>query len=201
MRSTLVALLCVAIAAPVSAQARSTTHGFALGLHLDGVDLDPEDEESGTGGGLGLDLVYGFRSGLSIFLTLAGSVIEEGEGDETIEYDLGLADLGVRYAFGSEQARWRPFIEGALTGMIATWENIDIGDPERYDLDLTGGGVSVGGGVQYFFTPSFAFDGGVRLTFGSFTEVSVENVSIELDESIQARVTRVQLGLRYHFAR
>lgn len=89
MTALLVALLW---AAPAAAQ-RSTTHGFALGGSLFAASLDPEDGDDDTGGGLSIEVGYGFRSGIVIFLNGAGASMTPGEAEQE-SYTLGVGDVG-----------------------------------------------------------------------------------------------------------
>jgi hypothetical protein len=209
-RTVLLAALALSIADPSAAQTRSTHQGFILGLGLTGGWLDPEDGETHSGGGLGFDLAYGFGNGISIF---AGSSFTRMEPDADFgeEYNLALGDFGVRYAIGSQEAAWRPFIEGGFNYLTATWEDVDLGEfgqlsplaPSLVDVDiaLRGPGLSFGGGVEYFLNPRWALGGGLRLAFGSIDELKIGNVTVELDEEDEFDLStgRITLGIRYFF--
>jgi hypothetical protein len=195
-------MLCVLCAPPVMAQNRSTTHGFMLGAHLFGVGLDAEDREDDDGGGFGLTVAYGFRNRVSLFQTGSVAAMEASE-DGARDYIFGAGDLGVRYTFGTTAARWRPFLTAALSGITITYENIVFGDFGRSDVDISGGALTAGGGVQLFPDRRIALDGALLFSGGSFDEVKVDNVTVELegDDRIDLTVVRLQLGLRYYFGR
>lgn len=196
MTALLVTLFC---AAPAAAQ-RSTTHGFALGGSLFAVNLHPEDGEDDTGGGLSIEVGYGFRNGLAIFLNGAGASMTPGEAEDE-SYTLGEGDLGVRYHFLGEENRWRPFVEAAFSSMHVEFEDVEFLDEER-DVTISGPGFTVGGGVSYYLSPSWALGGGLRWTSGSFDEVKVDNVTVELDEGEQydLRTTRLELRITHFFS-
>jgi hypothetical protein len=188
-------------ATPLAAQVASTTHGFSLGLHLQGATLDPEDDLGDRGGGAGLDLGWGFRNGLGLFLTIAGAAMEPDEDKIGASYTLVEADLGVRYAFLGETARGRPFVEAAVSSMMATFEDVEwFGD--ETDVEISGPAFSVGGGIEYFFSPAWSGLVGLRWSAGSFDEVKIGNLTVELDpgDEFDVRTTRFQLGVRHHFA-
>jgi hypothetical protein len=173
-----------------------------LGAHLAGISLDTEDDDADGGGGFGLTAGWGFSNGLSIFLN--GTVANmEPDDDEADNYILGEGELGLRYTFGSSAARWRPYLNGALGGVTATFENVEFGDLGRADVEVSGPVFSVGGGVQFFPTAQLAIDGALAWGGGEFDEVKVDNVTVDLDDSDKIKLTlfRLQLGLRYYFSK
>jgi opacity protein-like surface antigen len=194
-------LLAVLLTATPTFAQSSTTHGFALGLHAQGAGLDPEDDLNDAGGGGGLDFAYGFRNGISPFLTFSVAAMQPEEGKIGSSYALSELDLGARYHFGGEQASWRPFVEAAATAMLATFEDVNFGGAIE-DVQVKGPAFSVGGGIDYFISPSWSAGLGLRWSTGSFDEVTIRNVTVRLDpgEEFDVRTTRLQLGLRYHFA-
>jgi opacity protein-like surface antigen len=188
-------------ATPVAAQVGSVTHGFALGLHAQGAGLDPEDDLNDAGGGGGLDFAYGFRNGISPFLTFSVAAMQPEDGKIGSSYALTEVDLGARYHFGGEQNSWRPFVEAALTGMLATFEDVNFGGAIE-DVEVKGPAFSAGGGIDYFISPSLSAGLGLRWSTGSFDEVTIRNFTVRLDpeDEFDVTTTRLQLGMRYHFA-
>lgn len=187
---------------PVAAQVGSVTHGFALGVHVQGAGLDPEDDLNDAGGGGGLDLAYGFRNGFSLLATLGVAAMQPEDGKVGNAYALTEFDLGARYSFRGEQARWRPYGEAALTTMLATFEDVNFGSQTQVDVHFVGPAFSLGGGIEYFMTPSWSTGLGLRWTTGSFDEVTIGNVTVRLnpEDEFDVTTTRLQLGVRYHFA-
>lgn len=187
-------LLLVVVTSTAVAQNDSTysTRGFSVGLHLNGTSwhLDEPDfnlDGSDSGGGLGLDLSYGVSDLVSIFLNLDGASIDPDDGET---YTLGHADLGARFAFGSTAKKFKPFAQVAFTGVVAEQE---FG---MNTLELSGGGLTLGGGILYFFSPAVALDTGLRLTIGQLTEVKLNNVSV--DTEIDAQTSRFDVGIRWY---
>jgi hypothetical protein len=184
----------------LAAQSGSTTGGWTLGGHLQASRVDPERFPATDGGGLGLEAAYGLNNGVSFFLTLAGATMRPDQFGAP-DYVLSHGDLGVRYRFRTEAVRWRPYLEGALSGLAMTWEDVRIGDRERVDVEIRGGALSLGGGVEYFMNPRWALFGGVRWSSGSFQEVQIDQVTVRLDPSdeIDLFTSRLQIGVGYHF--
>jgi opacity protein-like surface antigen len=202
MRTCLWAVsLALLLAAPTAAQVSSVNDGFSLGLYLQGAGLDPEDDLDDSGGGASLEAGYGFGEGFSLFLAFGVAAMEPDADKQGAAYALSELDLGGRWSFRGSDARWRPFAEAALTTMLATFEDVRFGDLPSADVEVRGPAFSVGGGIEYFFRPSWSAGLGVRWSAGSFDEIEVGNVTVELDpeDEFDVRTTRVQLGARYHF--
>ena len=181
--------------APLAAQSpvASSTRGFFLGAHLNAssvsIDEDEFETEEESGGGFGLQLGYGFTSRLALFI--------EGTAAE-IETDVALAhvDLGLRYAFTNPTRRWVPSLEVALTGRAIAENDADV-EGETADVSLTGGGVTLGAGLQYYLTPKWAIGAAVKWTGGEFSDFTVDNVTIG-DLDIDATSTRLNFGVTWY---
>jgi opacity protein-like surface antigen len=181
--------------------AQSDNSGLMLNLHLvgNGVSLVAEDAEAESGGGFGLAVGYGFNERAALYLNLDIAAIEydEDEADNPEDtYGAVTADLGVRMNFGNESLKLRPYVNAAFSG-FAVVETVVAGG-EEYDAVLSGGGLTVGGGVQYFFTPSLAVDLGLQATQGAFTDVAVDDEEEELPQGIAFTTSRLQLGVTWH---
>lgn len=180
-------LLACLSAAPAAAQldAPSARGGFFVGAHLQGVDLEEDtdaDREPLTGTALGVELGYGFSSGLALFLNAdAGGRAGETEGMTQV-------DLGARMNFGAGRRALVPFMEAAVTGAV-----LDEAD----GVTLSGGGVTVGGGVRYFLTRRLSLDAGVRATRGAFSEREADGVREEIEDRPFV-TSRVALGATWH---
>lgn len=185
-------LLTVCGLALAQTEPEYSTRGFSIGLHLNGTSwhLDEPDLEldgSDSGGGLGFDLSYGVSDLVSLFLNFDGASIDPENGQT---YTLGHGDLGARFAFGNPSKKFKPFGQIALTGAGAEQE---IG---RNTLQLRGGGLTLAGGILYFLSPAWAIDAGLAFTFGSLTEVELNNVGVDTD--IDARTSRLNAGVRWY---
>lgn len=200
---TLRTLLLLAAALPAVAQAQRSTpvfgaKGLFLGAALNGSAIkldefsDDNDGDTDSGGGLALFGGWGFTPQLALFVEAsAASIDSEGE-----TWTLAHADLGLRYHFTGATRKFVPFVEGAITGRLGSFEDIDFDDEDGVDVELTGGGVTLGGGFLYFFNKSLGLSTDLKWTTGEFDKVKVGNVSVDgLD--IDATTSRFNLGLTW----
>ena len=119
------------------------------------------------------------------------------------DYALGVGDLGVRYTFGSPEARWRPFLTTGYSAVGISFDEIDFEDELDVDVEMSGPAITVGGGVQFFPTSRLALDGALLFSGGEFDEIRIEDVTVDLedDDKIGLTAFRLQLGLRYYFSK
>jgi hypothetical protein len=197
MKTVWISALFLLAAGPAAAQldAPSRTDGFSVGLHLQGTSLDDDaddDFEAFTGGGLGLDLAYGFSSGLALFLDVQAGGLESEDAPENEIDGVVTVDLGARYNFGGGRRSLVPFLEAALTGIALDSEG-DLGE----DVTVSGAGVTIGGGVQYFVSRKLSLNAGMRMTGGAFTHVETDGDDQEIDDQ-SFTATRVIVGASWH---
>jgi hypothetical protein len=195
----------VLIAGTASAQAtggavRSSTSKLFLGAALNGssIKFEGDGSETRTGGGISLQLGYGFTPKFALFVEAAGGPIEPEEGDDG-SYTLGHFDIGARYHFSNPSRKLAPYLEAALTGRSLMATDVDFdGDPGTAPSEVTfsGAGFSFGGGLLYFFNPKWAFNGGLKWTTGEFSTIKVDNVSVTGFEA-DATSARVNLGITW----
>jgi opacity protein-like surface antigen len=195
------ALVAGALLSAGSVSAQSDNSGFMLNAHLlgNGVSNVGADAEMENGGGLGVAVGWGFNDRIALYFNVDGAAIEYDEDTEDAPddtYTAVTADLGVRMNFGNEGMRVRPYINAALSGLALVEEGEVLG--EDVEATLSGGGLTVGGGLQYFFSPSFALDLGLQATQGALTDIVVDDEDEELDEAIAFTASRIQLGLTWH---
>lgn len=195
------ALLAGALLSAGSLGAQSDNSGFMLNLHLlgNGVSGVGADVEMENGGGVGVALGYGFNDRIALYLNVDGAQIEYDEDAETDDdsYTAVTVDLGARMNFGNEGMKLRPYINAAISG-LALAEEYAIAVDEDMTATVSGGGLTVGGGLQYFFSPSLALDVGLQATQGAFTDIALEDEDEELDEGIAFTTSRIQLGVTWH---
>jgi opacity protein-like surface antigen len=176
----------------------SKNSGFMLNAHLQGSSISVEDEDGETGIGAGLTAGYNFTESLGLYLTLDGASIEPEGEDEPV--GLGHVDLGLRYTFGSTASKLRPYLNAAVGAAALVQEIEDEDTGETGDLSLSGGAFTLGGGVQYFFSPRLALDAAIQGSAGKFTQLSFDgdDVDLEDDEQFSFNTARVQVGLTWH---
>jgi hypothetical protein len=195
-------LLAVILLAANFADAQGT-RGFFINGHtqwavLSGEDSDTGDDFSDDGPGLGIRLGYGFNERIAAYLALDGISIFPEEGAAALEderYSLGIVDLGARYHFPAGPSLV-PFAEAALTAQSVTY---DLADSDT-DIHARGGGVTLGGGAQYFLGRTVALEAGADVTFCRFSEVEIDgpdgDVTFDLEDT-DATIVRLALGVTY----
>ena len=196
MTRTIIAATLTALvlsAAPLAAQApaASSTKGFFIGAHLNGSSVtidEPEFEDDASGGGLGIQLGYGLTPRIALFIDGTAAQLED-------EVGFGHFDLGVRYSFTGPTRRWVPSIEAAFTSRALMKDDAEL-EGEIVDLEVLGSGFTIGFGIQYYTAPSWAIGAGVKFTGGEFTDIKVDNVTIEGFE-IDASSTRFNIGVTW----
>jgi Outer membrane protein beta-barrel domain len=192
------ALVAGAALSAGSLAAQSNTSGFMLNGHFAGSSVSGtvEDSEPESGGGFGVALGYGFNERVTLYANLDVAELEYEEGDEEDgddgKFGAGTVDLGLRINFGHDGQRWRPYLNTAFTAVVLADEM------EEFEAATAGGGITLGGGVQYFFSPSLAFDGALNVTAGSFTTVEIDGEEEDLDAGIGFSHGRLQLGVTWH---
>jgi hypothetical protein len=194
------ALLACADATQLFAQdVRSRTQGFIIGLNLTGVSLEVEDGDQESGGGGGLTFGYGVSRRVAI--VLRGDIAEMDVSNPAVDgtYGFVMVDLGVRVALGGPQRRLVPYLSGSLSAMTLA-ATIEVGPVFETDVRLTGGGISLGGGIQYYFTPGFALDIQALLSAGVLNEFELGDLTTEIDD-LDASAGRLNVGLVFYPSR
>ncbi|MEW5915372.1 MAG: outer membrane beta-barrel protein [Gemmatimonadota bacterium] len=185
----------VVSAGRVDAQTGGGAKGFFLGAALNGSTLtinegDLEDD-SESGGGLMIQLGFGFSPQFSIFLE--GSAAAMQSDGESWVFSHG--DLGIRYHFFSPGRKFVPFIDGAFTGWSGLQDDAQFG-AETGELEITGSGFTLGGGFLYYFTPRMALNTQLKYTAGEFNKVRFDNVTVEGFDA-DASSARLNIGLTW----
>jgi hypothetical protein len=177
--------------APGSAGARGWFLG--IGLHFSGINADDLSEDTEVGTGAFLQAGFGFTPRLALFLEGSGAQMDSEDSDET--WMLSHGDLGLRYHFWAPGRRFVPFVEGAVSGWAGTDDDAEFGT-QRGELEITGAGLTFGGGFLYYFTNRLALAGHLKFTRGEFNSVRFENVTVD-GFDIDATSTRVNLGVSW----
>ena len=193
-------------AAPLAAQSvaggtasASSTKGFFLGAHLNGSAISAEDlsDDVESGGGFGVRLGYGFTPRLALVLDGTGAIINSTDD----EYTLAHFDVALRYAFTGATRRFVPFLEAGFSGRAAGADDVtlylDDGSQTTGDLTISGTGLTLGAGAQYYVSPKVALGLGLKWTTGEFSTVKFDNVSVDGLE-IDATSTRLNLGVTWY---
>lgn len=172
----------------------SDTEGLFLEAHFQGHGVTVEDDDTDSGQGFGIKAGYGFSPLFTAYLGIDGASMDVEDsvtqGVTAAEYTLVYVDLGGRLNFRSGPNSLVPYLDGSITGIASTYTT-GVGDAV-----FSGSGVSIGGGVQYFFSPQFAFNGGLDLTFGSYNEVEVSGQTESVDLGFTG--ARIDIGLSWY---
>ena len=192
----LAALALFLVAAPAAAQ-ESTTRGFTVGLHLTAASLSVEggDDERNSAGGGGLYLGYGVNRKITIFVQGDGGQFDNETTDNIEgEWTMGHFDIGVRFNFANSLRKWVPFLQGALGYRVVGVNDPVVDNVPRNELSISGSGLTLGGGVDYNLSESWALDLQLLWTGGKFTTLRVDNVSVNgLD--FDANSSRLNFGV------
>lgn len=179
--------LFAAVAGAQSTDVKSRAAGFFVGGGLDGASIvvygDPNVEESG--GGADFTIGYGFSPHWSLYAQANASQITAAGGGE---YSLAHFDVGTRIHFRAGPHTVVPFLQIALTGRAA------VDDVNGTTTTSSGGGISLGTGLNLHFTPAVAFSTSIMWTLGAFDTFTVGDRTLD-GSSIIAGSTRVQFGV------
>ncbi len=192
----LLPLVALVATAPLAAQ-ESTTRGFNVGLHLSGQSLTPEDGDRSNAGGGGLILGYGFNRTIQLFLQLDAGQFDVQNAAVEGDWTMGHADIGVRFHFANSLRSWVPYLEAAVSGRSVEVKNGRINqNTQSDDVTLSGGALTLGGGIMFYFNETFATDIQLALTGGRFTDVKVGNVTYTGAE-LDATSARFNIGVSW----
>jgi len=189
----------VALAQQPAATPRANTEKLMLSFALGGTSIssDEFDDERENGGGFSAQLGWGFTRRFMLLVDASGSVMNSDDEDEFV---LLHGDLLGRFHFVSPTRAWVPFIEGGISARVAGQDDAQIvgenGQTQSVDLEISGGGITFGGGLRYHVAPAVALGASLRFTVGEFSTVKFNNVSIDGFE-LDATSTRLMFGVTW----
>ncbi len=141
-------------------------------------------------------LGWGVMKNFAIILDMSAAQISSVNGN----YALGHADIGGRFHFVNRTA-FVPFVDVGYAGRVIRQGDVtltdDLGNTSTGNLTFMGGGLSVGGGLQYFVTPSIAFGGAYKWTSGRFTQVRFNNMTVD-GLQLDATSARFNMGFSWY---
>jgi len=183
-------------AGPLHAQS-STTRGFNLGIHFTGSTIKIEDGDNNNAGGGGLWVGYGFNRTVQLFLQLDGTKFDVNNAAVEGDWTMGHADLGVRFHFANSLRSWVPYLQVATTARVVSVQNGLVNDvAQADDVSLVGAGITLGGGIIFYFNQSLGIDLQLAWTGGEFTRIEAGSVSYN-DLNLDAQSARFNLGLSW----
>jgi len=201
-RSIAVVLACTGLAVPpvaTSAQQtpRANTEKLMLSLSLDGASLSSDGlrDERQSGGGFSAQVGWGFTRLFTLLVDASGAVLNPDDNEAVLVH----FDLLGRFSFTNPGRAWVPFVETGISARIAGQDDAVViveDDPQTVDLEMSGGGLTFGGGLQYHVTPAIALGAGLRWTVGEFGTVKFNNVERD-GFKMDATTTRLNLGITW----
>ena len=167
---------------------------IAPGITIEGDDIDGE-VGTNLGGGLGLQVGYGFTRMFSAFVGF--DLARLGSDVEGLEGTFGLAQfaLGGRASFPLVTSPLMPYATVAV-GQRALGAEVEDEDGDETDLTFSGFTFDVGGGVQYFLSPKLAIDGGLNVGFGKFGKLEIDDDDNDIDVDNTTAI-RLRVGVSF----
>jgi hypothetical protein len=184
---------------PATVTPRANTEKLMVSFALGGTSISSDDfeDERENGGGFSAQLGWGFTRRFMLLVDASGSVMNSDAEDQFV---LLHGDLLGRFHFVSSTRPWVPFIEGGISARVAGQDDAQIvgenGQPQSVDLEISGGGITFGGGLRYHVAPAVALGASLRFTVGEFSTVKFNNVSIDGFE-LDATSTRLMFGVTW----
>jgi len=166
----------------------------APGVTVKGEDIDGEISTK-LGGGLGLQIGYGFSQGIMAFASLDLAKQPSGMDDVTGSFGLATFSVGARYTIPMQSARVSPYVLAAV-GARALGAEIEA-EGERTDVSLSGATFDVGGGLQLPLRPNLALDTEVRVGLGKFGKFKQDDESTDIDVD-NTMSPRLRVGLSWY---
>lgn len=173
--------------------------GFYLGGELlyNNIDGDfdgTKGPDADAGGGIGLILGYGFTPGLSLEIDWNATVhtATVPGGGTPSDAGLGAFILALKYNFLSDQPL-QPFLRAGVGGYAFT-----LKDP-RGDFKLTGSGLDVGLGADYYVSPHFSIGAGLSRRLIKYNKVEFLGPETNLRPKLKGDTTALEVTFVYHF--
>lgn len=184
---------------------RSNTRGLNLGVHgqymfWGTTDSDYKDLFVKTNGpGASLRIGYGFSHGIEAFVQIDGSYLTTSNPDINESYGITLANLeiGGRLNIGSTTSRLRPFFDLGYSRVGAS-ANPVVYDNGTGTASMYGGGLLIGGGLNYFLSIPFAITLRGSTVIGRFNSIDFEGDPITSFGKPDIGIARASLGLTWY---
>jgi opacity protein-like surface antigen len=188
-----VALASMTFAGAANAQGIPDIRGFHLGaaVNATSIKLDEtafSDDQRENGYGANIYAGYNFTKNLGLLLSLTAANINDSD---TEDFSVAHIDLAGRASFPGRSALV-PYLE---VGVAAVGAEYTV---QGEEVELEGTGISLGGGLNYFFTRRVALDLGFRFTAGEFGTAKIANREVETGDGVGFNTTRLNLGLAFY---
>jgi hypothetical protein len=172
--------------------------GFYLGLTLLGSSLHTDNQANNIffirdgGGGALLKVGYHFTPGFALEVSFGGARHETSL--QTIDADLGMVQIFALYRF-SPNRPFRPYLKGGFGGYGLVLREGSV------EAQVEGGGVTFGGGFDYFFTSRFSLGLDFIHNVIQYDELTLTagTLSSAWDIDEDGAMTSLGLALTFHF--
>lgn len=204
------AIIVVSLLLPATSFATDTEEMWLLGFGLNWTDIGSVSEDDNTAAadpnaifiddtGIGGSIIAGYGFGPALAGRLELSTTEHDTSDPDVQFFYSSVVGEMLYIF-RELETWRPYVLGGLG-----WFSIKS-TADALEYEITGSGLSLGGGFYYFFTDNFTLDASVRGDFISWSDAkatlkfgdgSSVSAGVPIDESGSA--ARISAGASWWF--
>ena len=189
-----VAALAFVALAPMASAQNTSKLTFDLRAGMASNQIGDGDEElaklkSGAsfGAGIGYDLTPAFRMGLGLDVAKLPIDEEGAEGD----FGLRTIELSGRYSFIAQSRRWTPFVSAHVAQ-----RNVGA-DVEGFgEIEGSGIGYGIGGGVDYAFSPKMSLSTSAGYTMGKFGSWKLDGEDVDGDD-LDGNGFRVNVGVAF----
>ena len=186
--------LAMTIAASASAQpldlsATSNTTGLSAGLHVNTSAIRSPGSVTDKGGGLGLRISYGLNEKVAFYFNKDAATLSA----RLLDYAVIHTDFGVRYSLANGTSATVPYVEGAFSRR--TWNQAAYTNERAF----TGTAATVGGGMQHFLNRRMALDAGLLVSYGTFTNATLNSVPVADYRGESVWSSRLNVGSRMYF--
>lgn len=196
-RSTCILILFSSLLLFPSLRAQPTPYTEKLflniGLNANRLHFEEDNfDDSDAGGGLALRLGYGFTPTFALYLGVSGARMD-GKDNNVIndDYALGIGELGARFHFGKKLKSPTFYADVSLQGVAVNYQ-------EGIEVEFSGGGLGLGAGLLVFVGNKLALDFGIRGSGGRYSEVRLNNVTVNIEEDdIRYGITRLGIGISW----
>lgn len=193
--NALVPATLLAVGATPSRAQESTTRGFVVGLHASGASLEVESQDRNNAGGGGLLVGYGVNRRFTIFAQADGAEFDnQRTSDVQGNWTMGHFDLGVRFNFANSLRRFVPFLQGSVGARTVSVSDAKVNGSSAKDVSITGSSLSLGGGLDFYFSEHWALDVALLWSGGKFTTLKADNVSVT-GFDVDANSSRFNIGV------
>jgi hypothetical protein len=187
--------------APKRATTNSPTLGWMLGgytaaapgVKVTGPDIDGYFDTT-FGLGAGTIVGYGFNERFTGFLSIDVTKQQSGPGSRPEgSYGLRHIEIGARANLPTQRVNTLPYVMASVGRRSVGGSNLyDPEDDEDVRSSLSGLMLAAGGGVQHFFSPVFALDAGIELSYGKLgtwdDDGSKSTLAVDATKSFRVRV-------------